>query len=154
MKRMSGIFNDEYSRALFHTAAFLFYRKTHFVQRNSSGIFSFSILGRGPAFLLPEQSGKIQGIVISYRSGNITDGQFSFLQQTAGPADTEILLLLIDSSIVEIFVNVSENKKEDRVENIKDKSIENQFKDFYFKEENVEPSEDIVKLFMELMEEV
>ena len=108
MKRMSGIFNDEYSRALFHTAAFLFYRKTHFVQRNSSGIFSFSILGRGPAFLLPEQSGKIQGIVISYRSGNITDGQFSFLQQTAGPADTEILLLLIDSSIVEIFVNQGE----------------------------------------------
>lgn len=105
---MSGIFNDEYSRALFHTAAFLFYRKTHFVQRNSSGIFSFSILGRGPAFLLPEQSGKIQGIVISYRSGNITDGQFSFLQQTAGPADTEILLLLIDSSIVEIFVNQGE----------------------------------------------
>ena len=108
MKHMSGIFNDEYSRALFHTAAFLFYRKTHFVQRNSSGIFSFSILGRGPAFLLPEQSGKIQGIVISYRSGNITDGQFSFLQQTAGPADTEILLLLIDSSIVEIFVNQGE----------------------------------------------
>ena len=108
MKRMSGIFNDEDSRALFHTAAFLFYRKTHFVQRNSSGIFSFSILGRGPAFLLPEQSGKIQGIVISYRSGNITDGQFSFLQQTAGPADTEILLLLIDSSIVEIFVNQGE----------------------------------------------
>lgn len=108
MKRMSGIFNDEYSRALFHTAAFLFYRKTHFVQRNSSGIFSFSILGRGPAFLLPEQSGKIQGIVISYRSGNITDGQFSFLQQTAGPADTEILLILIDSSIVEIFVNQGE----------------------------------------------
>ena len=108
MKRMSGIFNDEYSRALFHTAAFLFYRKTHFVQRNSSGIFSFSMLGRGPAFLLPEQSGKIQGIVISYRSGNITDGQFSFLQQTAGPADTEILLLLIDSSIVEIFVNQGE----------------------------------------------
>ena len=108
MKRMSGIFNDEYSRALFHTAAFLFYRKTHFVQRNSSGIFSFSILGRGPDFLLPEQSGKIQGIVISYRSGNITDGQFSFLQQTAGPADTEILLLLIDSSIVEIFVNQGE----------------------------------------------
>lgn len=108
MKRMSGIFNDEYSRALFHTAAFLFYRKTHFVQRNSSAIFSFSILGRGPAFLLPEQSGKIQGIVISYRSGNITDGQFSFLQQTAGPADTEILLLLIDSSIVEIFVNQGE----------------------------------------------
>lgn len=108
MKRMSGIFNDEYSRALFHTAAFLFYRKTHFVQRNSSGIFSFSILGRGPAFLLPEQSGKIQGIVISYRSGNITDGQFSFLQQTAGPAYTEILLILIDSSIVEIFVNQGE----------------------------------------------
>ena len=105
---MSGIFNDEYSRALFHTAAFLFYRKTHFVQRNSSGIFSFSILGRGPAFLLPAQPGKIQGIVISYRSGNITDGQFSFLQQTAGPADTEILLLLIDSSIVEIFVNQGE----------------------------------------------
>ena len=35
-------------------------------------------------------------------------GQFSFLQQTAGPADTEILLLLIDSSIVEIFVNQGE----------------------------------------------
>ena len=60
----------------------------------------------------------------------------------------------LKKDIVEIFVNVSENKKEDRVENIKDKSIENQFKDFYFKEENVEPSEDIVKLFMELMEEV
>lgn len=108
MKRMSGIFNDEYSRALFHTAAFLFYRKTHFVQRNSSGIFSFSILGRGPAFLLPEQPGKIQGIVISYGSGNIAYGQFSFLQQTAGPAYTEILLILIDSSIVEIFVNQGE----------------------------------------------
>lgn len=65
-------------------------------------------MGRCPAFLLPEQPGKIQGIVISYGSGNIAYGQFSFLQQTAGPADTEILLILIDSSIVEIFVNQGE----------------------------------------------
>lgn len=91
---------------MFHRAAFCSIGKSY--RPPYSSIFSFSILGRGPAFLLPEQSGKIQGIVISYRSGNITDGQFSFLQQTAGPADTEILLLLIDSSIVEIFVNQGE----------------------------------------------
>ncbi len=106
MKQNSRIFIDKYSWYMFHRAAFWFYRKV--LQTALFKCFFLSVLGRCPAFLLPEQPGKIQGIVISYGSGNIAYGQFSFLQQTAGPAYTEILLILIDSSIVEMFVNQGE----------------------------------------------
>lgn len=59
----------------------------------------------------------------------------------------------LKKDIIEISVispNMSMEKQEIHKE---DKNIIEQFKDFYIKEESVEPSDDVLKLFMELMKE-
>ena len=59
----------------------------------------------------------------------------------------------LKKDIIEISVispNMSMEKQEIHKE---DKNIIEQFKDFYIKEESVEPSDYVLKLFMELMEE-
>ena len=59
----------------------------------------------------------------------------------------------LKKDIIEISVispNMSMEKQEIHKE---DKNIIEQFKDFYIKEESIEPSDDVLKLFMELMEE-
>lgn len=68
-----------------------------------NGSIFFSVLAWSPAFLLLEQSGKIQSVVVSHRPGDMADRQFCIFQQTAGPADPVIQKIFLRGGSCDIF---------------------------------------------------
>ena len=60
----------------------------------------------------------------------------------------------IKSDILEIMPKISSaDGEEDDVENFKEKSFEDIFRDFYFKEREVEPSDEVVGTLLSIISE-
>ena len=59
----------------------------------------------------------------------------------------------IKSDILEIIPKISTIDSDDDVESFKEKSFEEIFKDFYFKEREVEPSDEVVDLLLSIVSE-